>query len=297
MSHQIRARASYDLHLHTRWSYDASADPEHCLARASSLGMRCLAITEHHNLDSQQEIFAAAVRHGGVRILRAAELSVSTSIGPVDLVCIGFPEAWPEALRGLMDRYHRWQREYGSALCRGMQALGFDYTDRDRTKLLESYRPRQVLALQGATHVSNEIQRDYFLERGFIAGKDEYAPLLGRLRQQQGLPGYPPAHEVVPIVHTVGALVIIAHPAEYFHGADLARMDALRAECQLDGIECAHPAVPLELTPVYRQYCRQHGLLSTAGTDCHCDREIDQMLGCHGGEEPWLDELLERVEQ
>ncbi len=292
---QHRPQASYDLHLHTYWSYDATAEPARYFERAAELGMRCLAITEHHNLDSREEVFAAAADHSGVRVIRAAELSVSTSIGPVDLVCLGLPRVWPEALRRLMDRYHRWQVEYGEALCRGMQALGFAYTDEDRRRLLLSYRPVSTLARQGITHVGNDVQRDYFIERGFIASSEQYGPLLDRLGNQQGLPGYPPVAEVVPIVHEAGAMISIAHPAGYFGGADRGRMDRLREECLLDAIECAHPRVPADLTPVYRQYCREHRLFSTAGSDCHTNADIDSMFGRHGGEDRWLDELLERL--
>lgn len=295
MSTTVRTQASYDLHLHTYWSYDATAEPAYYLQRAAALGMRCLAITEHHSLDSQEEVLAAAGGYPQVRILRAAELTVNTSIGAVDLVCLGFPEVLPDALQRVLDRYHRWQREYGAAICRGMQALGFDYTDQHRTALLGSYRPARALAVQGTTHVRNQVQRSYFLQRGFIHVPEEYVPLIGRVRREHGLPPYPPVEEVVPVVHAAGAIVSIAHPTEDFGGADRKRMDTLRVECQLDGIECAHTAVPPDLTPVYRRYCLEHNLLSTAGSDCHTREDIDQTLGRHGGPEAWLDELLERL--
>jgi predicted metal-dependent phosphoesterase TrpH len=295
MGTTARTQASYDLHLHTYWSYDATAEPAYYLQHAAALGMRCLAITEHHNLDSQGDVFAAAAAYPQVRILRAAELTVNTSIGAVDLVCLGFPEVLPDTLQRLLDRYHQWQREYGAAVCRGMQALGFDYTDQDRVALLGAYRPAQTLAVQGTTHVRNQVQRSYFLHRGFIRTQEEYAPLIDRVRREHGSPPYPPVEEVSPVVHAAGALVSIAHPKEDFGGADRKRMDTLRDECQLDGIECAHTRVPPELTPIYRQYCLEHRLLSTAGSDCHTREDIDNTLGRHGGQEAWLDELLERL--
>ena len=51
-----RRQATYDLHLHTYWSYDALANPEAHFVRARALGMRCIAITEHHLIDSQDEV-------------------------------------------------------------------------------------------------------------------------------------------------------------------------------------------------------------------------------------------------
>ena len=73
-------------------------------------------------------------------------------------------------------------------------------------------------------------------------------------------------------------------------------MDALTEECRLDGIECSHLKVPIECTPIYRAYCEEKGLFSVAGTDCHSNEDIEELLTCHGGKEAWLDEFLERLD-
>jgi predicted metal-dependent phosphoesterase TrpH len=290
-----RQQASYDLHLHTCWSYDATAGPEHYFRRAAELGMRCLAVTEHHVLDSQEEVRAAAAAYAQIRVIPAAELSVTTSLGPVDLLCYSFPDLLPRPMQRVLDAYHKWQRDCGQAIVEGMGKLGWGYSHEDREALLRSYRPARTIDVQGLTHVSNSVQRRYFLQRGFIAADSEYDALLRRLRQETHLPPYPKVDQVVPAVHSAGAVIAIAHPAGYFQGADPARMEQLREECRLDGIECAHPATPLELTGPYRRYCLDHGLFSVAGTDCHSDEDIDSQLGCHGGQEEWLEEFLERL--
>ena len=67
----------------------------------------------------------------------------------------------------------------------GLQALGHDYTTAHREALLRTYRPAQTLTVQGLTHVKNQVQRDYFVERGFIAfrhldGADEFLDTIER---------------------------------------------------------------------------------------------------------------------
>ena len=80
-------------------------------------------------------------------------------------------------------------------------------------------------------------------------------------------------------------------------------MDALRELLQFDGIECAHPSVPEELTPFYREYAVKHKLLSTAGSDCHSaptDKHqfsTESTLGGHIGEQRWLEEIMERLKK
>ncbi len=295
MNQTAARRAEYDLHLHTYWSYDATASPERYFWRAQALGVRCIAITDHHVLDSLEEVLRTARDYPDVRAIPAAELTVTTSIGSVDLLCYGFSHQVSGELQRVLDAYHAWQRAAGGAWCRGMQALGYEYTDAHRVALLESYRPRKAIALQGHTHVKNEVQRRYFVERGFIAAESEYAALLERIRKRVPFPPYPSAAEVVPVVKRAGVLVAIAHPYGYFRGYDLTVMDALRDECGLDGIECAHRSVPPEYKRLYRAYCERHGLVSVGGSDCHAEAEIEDALAAHGGADEWLDEFLERL--
>ena len=284
--------APYDLHLHSHWSYDAEANIDALFKGACERGIRCIAITEHHVLDSVIECRRVAANFPEINYVPSAELTVTTSIGSVDLLCYGFPETISEELQSVLDEYHQWQRDYGAALCRGMQEVGCNYTDEHRMEVLESYRPAHVIEVQGYTHVKNGIQRRYFIERGFIDSEGDYVTLLSAVRAKVPLPPYPRVERVVPAVKNAGSLVVIAHPVGYFKDADINRMDALRNECQLDGIECAHPGVPPEMTANYRDYCLKHKLISTGGSDCHSDGDIQRLMGKHGGPAEWLDELI-----
>lgn len=287
--------AAFDLHLHTCWSYDATAAPEAYFRRAQETGVRCIAITEHHVLDSLPEVLAIAEDYPDVRMIPAAELSVTASLGTFDLMCYGFPVPVPAELQPVLDRYHEWQRAYGAAICRGVQALGHDFSDEQRLELLQTYRPPKAIEVQGNTHVKNAVLRQYFVDRGFIASAEDYAPLLDRARQEVPFPPYPTVADVVPAIKQFGVLVAIAHPRGYFNGNDAARMDAIRDECQLDGIECAHPSVPAEYTPIYREYCVHHGMFSVGGSDCHANEHLESFFARHPGAEDWLDEFLDAV--
>jgi len=287
--------STYDLHVHTHWSYDARATVEETFAGAARLGLRILAITEHHVIDSVPEATEVASRYPGLGYLPSAELTVDTSIGAVDLVCLGFPQDARERLAPLWRRYHEWQREYGSAVSAGLQALGIDYSESAREELLRRYRPEEAMAVQGVTHVNNAVQRAFFLERGFIETAEDYGSLTKQVARTSGLPRYPAVADVVPLVKELGVLVSIAHPRGYFLEADRTRMDALREECLLDGIECARPDLPGELRNAYRRYCVEHGMLSTAGSDCHFPEEIGSNLGNHGGPDEWWDEVATRL--
>ncbi len=295
--------AVFDFHLHTWWSYDACTPPEYYFRRAEELKLQAFAVTDHHNNDALPEIREIAKRHPEAGFVSGAELTASTPFGEMDLVCLGLPfEPTPE-FAALKEEYHVYQRKMGDAISRRVELLGHAYTREDRKKLLLRYRPEFTLDLQGVTHVRNEIQADYLVSRGVAGNIQEwYGCLWGKNRVPGLLPVTPEADRVARIVHQAGGLVFIAHPYEYFNRADEKRMDALREFIQLDGIECAHPMIPAEYTPVYRKYCLKHHLLSSAGTDVHCDPPHADLhlsdgsdMACHLGKVSWLEEILERV--
>ena len=293
MSSEATPVATYDLHLHTYWSYDATANPEGYFKHARELGLRCIAITEHHVLDSLEDVSIAGIDYPDVRIIPSAEFSVTTSIGSVDLLCYGLPGSNSDQLNPLLDVYHSWQREAGEAISKGVQALGHDFSDTDRLALLQSYRPAKAIEQQGTTHVKGAILRDYFVQRGIIARVEDHADFMTRVRAETPSPPYPDVGRVVPAVKSVGGLVAIAHPFGYFKQCDLRRMDALREECGLDGIECGHPGIPSDFSSRYRAYCERNDLFSVAGSDCHSDDDANNKFARHGGDEAWLDEFLD----
>ena len=122
------SHAFYDLHLHTHWSYDATAHPRSYFGRARALGVRCIAITDHHVLDSLDEVLGIAAAYPDVLAIPAAELTVTTSSGSVDLLCYGFPRQLSSELRDVLEIYHKWQRAAGEAdqkvVAQGVHGLG-----------------------------------------------------------------------------------------------------------------------------------------------------------------------------
>ena len=289
--------ASYDLHLHTCWSYDGASEVEAVFAQAQAAGVGTIAITDHHNMDAYGEVVEVAQRYPGVRVIAGAELTVTTRTtgGAVDLLCYGLPVEPTGKLAEVLAGYRAWQQRAGAALSAGLVALGYAFDDETRLALLRSYRPGRTIDVQGATHVKNGVLRDYVLGQGWARDEAEYGRLMSEARRCGGRCPYPDVGPVVEAVHEAGGVVAIAHPMGYFKGADRTRMDALREECALDGIECAHTRVDPALGAEYEGYCAEHGLLCVAGSDGHDEAALKGMLGRHGGKEAWVEALMERV--
>lgn len=290
--------ADYDLHLHSQWSYDATAAISDYFRLGRKRRVRALALTDHHLMDGYEELAGVAAEYPEVGYVAGAELTVHTPTGSIDMVCLGLPKQPTPELAGVFDQYRAWQCAYGSAISANLVRMGHNFTDAERLKVLRSYRPERIIARQGCTHVKNAILRQTLLERGVAADLDG---LLAVLRQFRDMPTYPEYDAVLPAVRRAGGVTLIAHPYGYFRQLDRRRMDELREMLAFDGIECAHPSLTAEASDTLRAYCQEHRLLSSGGSDCHAaegdfsrpDHVVD--FACHCGKPAWLDEILERV--
>ena len=292
----------FDLHLHTYWSYDACAAVEGYFRLASEKKARAIAITEHFTMDSLPDVLTAAKQYPDVRFIAGAEMTVTTSRGAIDMVCLGLPLAVPAELETIFERYRQWQRDIGELQSKSMCALGYEFSRETRLKLLRRYRPEKAIQKQGATHVSGYLLRQIFKEWGFIAKEEDFGSFMEKVYKDAPVSPYPSAKDVLPVIKKHGGVVFIAHPLHYFKRDCLTTMDALREELGFDGIECAHSTIPTELTAFYRDYCVKHKLLSTAGSDCHSTPDQARMRFAeeceflrHCGDRSWFDEILERV--
>ena len=279
--------ATFDLHLHTHWSYDALSSVEDYFRMAREKKTRAIAFTDHHLMDGYGDVLACAEKYPDVGYFSGSEITVNCEFGAIDLVCLNLPRRPEGEMAAVFEMYRDWQVAYGRAISENLCRLGHAFDDAARLKLLQSYRPAAAIAKQGNTHVRFETLVEYCAANGIT---DDYR----KFRMQfENMPLYPSYEKVVPAVKAAGGVIFIAHPFGYFLGNDCKRMDTLREMLQLDGIECAHPSVPVEMTPVYRAYCEEHGLLSSGSSDLHTPDAEE--FAANAAPDFWLDEILERV--
>ncbi len=282
--------ASFDLHLHTEWSYDASAPVRDYFRIAKEKKCRAIAITDHHLMDAYEEVLESAAEFPEVGYLSGSEISVNCEFGPIDLVCLNLPRRPTPETEELFDIYHKWQVASGTATSKNLCSLGFDFDDDARLALLRSYRPAKTIAKQGNTHIKYPLMIDHFVKCGFCTDEADYLELRKKFTFRAPYPNF---DQVIPLIKKAGGVVIIAHPFRYFLGNNIERMDRLREMFQLDGIECSHPDVPEELTGFYREYCLKYNLLSSSGSDLHSP--VAEKFAAQNAPDRWLDEILERV--
>ena len=83
--------ASFDLHLHTNWSYDAFSTVADYFRFAAAKSTTAIAITDHHLMDAYDEVLECAARFPEVPFFAGSEVSVNTPYGTMDIVCLNLP--------------------------------------------------------------------------------------------------------------------------------------------------------------------------------------------------------------
>ena len=247
-----------DLHIHTCFS-DGTMTPEEAARKGASLGFGVLAAADHNSWQGWER-FSAACQKAGVRAVRGMEVDCLYSGRDIHLLAYGF--APHPRLLGLAAESRRLLLKMSDDLVERLIPL--------RPEKGLSVKECQNWPFDPAAGGWQGIQ--YLLAKGVIAALPEGMALYGEHGCGYDRYPFPPAGEVIAAVHEAGGKAVLAHPCNWL---DENRPEELRSHlealCQmgLDGIECHYPANSPEMTALCRDFCREKGLLITAGSDDH----------------------------
>ena len=290
----MREQHSYDLHLHTEWSWDANATLKTYVETAEARKMRCLAITDHNNWDVAEEIAPLAEASSSLRVIQGTELYIRSEAldQTIHFLCYGIPSQLSGPLKQIQAAAHQWMRAGGEGLAQGI-AHQFGVGEDEATRIAKNCRPEKTHRTQGLTLASQNKIMAALSASGIDAAPEEMKGLLAEMWEP--VPEAPLASEIIPQLNKSDLVLVLAHPYYCFDGDDIRKLDLLREEFQFDGVECAHHRIEMDRTEILERYCQDHGLLSTAGTDNHGEENIATTLGVHVGSDAWLDPFMERV--
>jgi len=249
----LAADTSIDLQVHTIQS-DGTWTPEQLIDHLASEGFGLAAITDHDRVD-----IAAAVQQLAIEkklpILVAVEMTTSWKGDMTDVLCYGFD---PEKT-GLFDLAK-------DVLCRQQENTRevYDYL------LRKGYLPspqdeklRTILEKPSAQQVHQLVA--LLKEHG-----NSETP-VGKILKEAGVAfAMSDIVAVVDAVHQSGGVCVLAHPGRTdFVPFDVERLDRIRREIPLDGLEVHYPAHTPEQTEMYLSYAQKHRLLTSSGSDSH----------------------------
>lgn len=259
-----------DLHTHSTAS-DGTLPPEKVAARASLLGLRAIALTDHDTVD------------GIARAKKAAETSSLELIPGMELSCVyqgteihilGFfaDETDKNLLEGL-DAFRQIRNRRNDNMLRRFREDGFDISMED----LRHGSPDTVITRAHFARV--------LVQKGYAASParafDKYLQYGGPYcaRKETVTP-----HQVMDLMNRCRIWPCLAHPMQYRLGYGQVEELALHLkELGLRGLEVYHSSHHKPQSARLQVMAKKLGLLPSGGSDFHGDNKPDIELGTGRG--------------
>lgn len=248
-----------DLHTHTRAS-DGTGTPADNVRIAREAGLAAVAITDHDTVAGLEEAMAEG-RRLGMAVVPGVE--ISTVADGKDIHVLGYFMAVDDELflerlkelRSIRDKRNMMMIERLNEL--GMEITMAEVTSRFHV----SGRTDDTV---GRPHIA-----DVLIAKGYASSlRDAFDRYLGEGGAAYVNPPRIRPETAIQWIHEAGGAAVLAHPGLY-------KQDDLVAEMAgdgLDGIEADHSDHSPEEVEHYRRMAEQAGLLVTAGSDYHGER-------------------------
>ncbi len=260
-----------DLHTHSTAS-DGTDSPSELVARAASLGLEALAITDHDTLQGSDEAVTAAAA-AGLRFVQGLELSTRRTEEPDPAArsvhVLGYFFRPPEpGFRAWLDSLKERRRSRNHAMAERLQALGM------AVSLEEAEAEGRNIT--GRPHFASVLIR-----KGYVRSYAEaFRTLLGELCPAYVERADPTPREGIARIRQAGGVAVLAH-AVRLNKAGAEEEAVLRGfvDAGLGGIEVYHSDHDERSRSRYAQLAEKYGLAVTGGSDYHGAHKPDVLLG------------------
>ena len=245
-----------DLQLHTTFS-DGTWAPEQLLDHLVSENFGLAAITDHDRVDITATLQKLALEKH-MPLLVAVEMTAEWRGEMTDVLCFGFdPER--NDLNELAQDVIRRQKENTRAVYENLVKEGYRFSqDSDElAEILEKPSPQQLHELVALVK-----------RHGYGTGD----PSAGKIILGAGCAfATTDIGKIVEAGHKNGAVCIITHPGreDGFVTYDAQKLDDLRQEVPIDGLEAYYPLHSVMQTEIFLDYAQRHDLLVSSGSDSH----------------------------
>lgn len=294
-----------DLHLHTYYS-DGSESPEDLVARAHSMGLQTIAITDHDGIGALPR-GARAAEALGLHLVPGLEFSAElylddladpTEIHTMHILGYFIDPAAP-ALARRMEDIIRKRNDRNDRICRAFEQKGI---------LL---KPEDLLNSSGGGFVGKRSFAEALVAKGLAGSVTEVFasedlmgdPIIRSIHKEKT-----PARKAVELIHQAGGLAFLAHPFQLGYPGlvdapegfrqRLALVIARLKELGLDGLESYYPTHDPDMTRFLLDRADEQGLLSSIGSDDHGPgvRKVKKMGSFQVQADParlaWVEERL-----
>lgn len=247
-----------DLHTHTTVS-DGTDTPAELLAKAASIGLDVIAVTDHDTFDHLDSAVAAARVHG-IEFLSGMEMSCEVDGASVHLLAYGMDPS-DSALVAELERIRAGRGDRLPRILALLDQLGVPVT-----------REEVLIQVGEAPSIGRPHIADALVQRGHVRDRQEaFERFLA-----DGGPAYvgryhPDVRTGIELIHAAGGVAVIAHPwgrsSQAVLSADV--LTELVREHGLDGFEVDHGDHDETERAELRRLADRLGALGTGSSDHH----------------------------
>lgn len=256
-----------DLHMHSTVS-DGSMGVAELVEAVQAAGVTAFALTDHDSVRGWKQAREAAQR-SGLRTLPGVEISTRADDLEHHILGYGFD---PEHA-GLCEMFEELQEQRRSRIPRLVSRLN----ELGVALELEAVERCAGDSNPGRPHVARAL-----VEEGHCRDVQEaFDRYLGDGRPAHVRKATPSSAAAIAALHDAGGIAVWAHPCvrPIQRPGGLAQVVSELVAAGLDGLEVLHPAHGSTHKRRLRRLAREHGLITTGGSDFHGPRESDVRLG------------------
>ena len=259
-----------DLHTHST-SSDGTFTPTELLREAERCGLSAIALTDHNTVAGLPEFTEAAK---GMAVEAVPGIEISTDWEDTEFHLVGLylrEEHYPTIYRMLADLAERKKRS-NIALTEALTAAGYPLS---YEALVEAAGGGQI----NRAHIAMAL-----IEAGYAEDiADAFRRFLHVRNGYYCPPARPGTLDMIDMLHSMGAVSILAHPLLSVSGERLAEFLRIARSHGLDGIETHYVTYSPEEVALSQRIAEEAGLLESGGSDFHGAREPDISLGTGRG--------------
>lgn len=257
-----------DLHLHTTTS-DGSDEPIDILNKAQELGLKYISITDHDSIGAYEKLTDINIHdYFQGRLIPGCEFSAVHDGKPIEILGYGIDLGVINSTGIVSDeRFYERENSYLKRLKEVCRNLDIKYSK--DLSIKGKYFATQMMHAdlrrypENEKHFTKEIWGNLNAFYRTCVNNPESPFFLNQTKEYMTVP------EAAALIKKAGGKPFLAHLYGYLVEDRIDFLNSIVSLNTLDGVECYHSLHSAERTKQLLDYCREHGIYSSGGSDYH----------------------------
>jgi predicted metal-dependent phosphoesterase TrpH len=257
-----------DLHIHTT-SSDGSDEPENILIKAQQSGLKYISITDHDSIGAYKKLRDLNMNnYFQGNVIPGCEFSVVHNGKPIEVLAYGIDlDVISKAGIVSDEKFLERENTYLKKLLEVCRNLNIKYSD--NLSITGKYFATQMLHADFRKYPENE---KYFTKEIWESLNAFYRTCVNNEASPfflDQMKSYPTVQEISNLIKKAGGKAFLAHLYGYFVDDHEEFLNSIVSLNSLDGIECYHSLHTIDKTKHLLNYCSNHNLYASGGSDYH----------------------------